>query len=417
MFAYGDWILFTGWLDTPLARTDAQLELGQERLPAGDGCFQYFREDANAAIGVTDGSKLGFVGLVEAEASAAATSVVFRIGTFVQQATAISTRTAAEFVGKALSLLSEAVRQGGSTTVLYSLPEGLLDRIKRIYRRMLDEQDLPGFHLRSNAPTQPACSFIFTQMGRLPLLPLILDSMSELSTPFEVIVANNSRAFREQTLMALTEAEILHGIPWQYIEPETNIGFGPACNRAARLARGRSVVFHNNDILAANGSNDYGAIVRALQADPPAIVGARQYFPSGGIMHDGLQVGMLDPVMTGGHAGIYSGLSQGRGRIPGQVGGPIFASGSLLGIDKALFELVGGFSEDYMFGHFEDLDLCLRLHAKGTPTTIVHDVHFIHCEGAGSEVPEHIAATVPTLNRMTFSRSWSDVASTWIRSE
>lgn len=77
-----------------------------------------------------------------------------------------------------------------------------------------------------------------------------------------------------------------------------------------------------------------------------------------------------------------------------------------MSVERNWFERLGGFSEDYLFGHYEDADLCLRSLDAGVPVW-VHDIPMWHLEGRGSKrLPAHEGATI--VNRWLFSRSWVD---------
>jgi GT2 family glycosyltransferase len=49
-------------------------------------------------------------------------------------------------------------------------------------------------------------------------------------------------------------------------------------------------------------------------------------------------------------------------------------------IDAALYRELGGFSEDYIVGDFEDSDLCLRASSAGRPNYIALDIELYHLE-------------------------------------
>jgi GT2 family glycosyltransferase len=75
-----------------------------------------------------------------------------------------------------------------------------------------------------------------------------------------------------------------------------------------------------------------------------------------------------------------------------------------MSIDRAWFEKLGGFAEDYVFGHYEDADLCLKSLLAGTPAWL-HDIGMWHLEGKGSRrLPQHEGGAL--LNRWHFSRTW-----------
>jgi hypothetical protein len=80
-------------------------------------------------------------------------------------------------------------------------------------------------------------------------------------------------------------------------------------------------------------------------------------------------------------------------------------SGAFLSVDRAWFEKLGGFSEDYVFGAYEDADLCLKSLLAGTPAWM-HDNRMWHLEGRGAQrVPQHEGGAL--VNRWHFARTWT----------
>ena len=66
-------------------------------------------------------------------------------------------------------------------------------------------------------------------------------------------------------------------------------------------------------------------------------------------------------------------------------------SGAFISIKRQLFEALEGFSSNFIFGHYEDADLCLRAMQKGAVPWI-HNLPLWHLEGKGSRrLPQHEA--------------------------
>jgi hypothetical protein len=80
-------------------------------------------------------------------------------------------------------------------------------------------------------------------------------------------------------------------------------------------------------------------------------------------------------------------------------------TGAFMSWDRAWFENLGGFTEDYVFGHYEDADLCLKSIQAGTAPWL-HDLKLWHLEGKGStRLPVHDGGSL--INRWLFSATWS----------
>jgi GT2 family glycosyltransferase len=80
-------------------------------------------------------------------------------------------------------------------------------------------------------------------------------------------------------------------------------------------------------------------------------------------------------------------------------------TGAFMSLDRSWFDQIGRFSEDYVFGHYEDADLCLKSLQQGVCPWI-HDVKLWHLEGKGSHrLPVHEGASI--VNRWLFNRRWA----------
>ena len=81
-------------------------------------------------------------------------------------------------------------------------------------------------------------------------------------------------------------------------------------------------------------------------------------------------------------------------------------TGAFISCERAWFERLGGFTEDYVFGHYEDADLCLKSLQAGTPAWM-HDLKLWHLEGKGStRKPVHEGGSL--VNRWLFSSTWGE---------
>jgi GT2 family glycosyltransferase len=85
-------------------------------------------------------------------------------------------------------------------------------------------------------------------------------------------------------------------------------------------------------------------------------------------------------------------------------------TGAFISCERGWFERLGGFTEDYVFGHYEDADLCLKSLAAGAPAWI-HDLRMWHLEGKGStRLPVHEGGSL--VNRWLFSSTWGSTITT-----
>jgi GT2 family glycosyltransferase len=179
------------------------------------------------------------------------------------------------------------------------------------------------------------------------------------ATPFEVLVVDNASDDG-----SWDEGDGRPGV--RVIRNDENVGFGRACNQAAREARGRHLVFLNFDCEPQDGWLD--ALVHAADDDPSA--GAVQAV----ILHqDGT-------VNTAGNELHYLGFSWAPHGATAPTGPPFevtVGSGAGLLVPRERFEGVGGFWEA-MFLYCEDTDLSWRLRLAGLRVLTAPGARVLH---------------------------------------
>ena len=145
----------------------------------------------------------------------------------------------------------------------------------------------------------------------------------------------------------------------------SNLGFAAGCNQALAQARGRYLVFLNNDTVVTPGwlSN---LVACAL--------------------HDWPNVGLVGPVSNCAASpqhvqGEYRDLSdidlfaiRHRQQFAGKAVGVERLTGFCLLVRREIVEQVGGFDERYGLGFFEDDDLCVRAREAGFKLVVAQDV-------------------------------------------
>ncbi len=172
---------------------------------------------------------------------------------------------------------------------------------------------------------------------------------------FDVIIVDN--ASTDGTEAFFREPRDL-GVPLTYIRNAVNEGFSRGNNIGARQARGRYLLFLNNDTIVTDGW--LSAMVRAAEDDPRVgIVGIKQLFPyTNRIHHTGIIF-----TADGRPQHIYPHSDASLPHVNRQREYQA-VTGSCLLIPRDLFEACGGFDEGYRNG-YEDIDLCLTARKRG----------------------------------------------------
>jgi GT2 family glycosyltransferase len=197
--------------------------------------------------------------------------------------------------------------------------------------------------------------------------------------PLELILIDNaSRDGVPQAIARAHEGDLRLRLIYSY----TNLGFGPAVNRAARQARGSTLLVLNPDCMLDEAS--LRRLLEVLDAQPRAgLVGAVVCDASG--VPDPASW-RRDPLMRRALNSLLGRADEGvniAGAIPDRVVEAEAVSGALMVLPRVVFESLGGFDEGY-FLHCEDLDLCRRVRDSGRLVLLAGDVRVPHGKGGSS---------------------------------
>jgi len=208
--------------------------------------------------------------------------------------------------------------------------------------------------------------------------------------PTELVVVANGTSEDQLALLSAGDDVVLVVSP-------VNLGFAGGCNCAATVARGRFLVFLNDDSAIEPGCVD--ALVRAASAVPGVgAVGARILSPDGTLQEAGSVLWR-----NGWAAHVGEGLPAGTTAygIPRDVD---YASANAMLVSRAAWDDVGGFDPQFFPAYFEDVDLCLALRANGWR---------VRYEPAARVVHEGSRSTSATYRRFLLFRNHARLMAKW----
>jgi len=175
--------------------------------------------------------------------------------------------------------------------------------------------------------------------------------------------------------------------PWvAFINNPVNSGFGAGCNIGVAAATGEQLLFMNPDVIASTRSIQ--ALIDIKAEHNIGIVAPKQ------VSNNGKPQKVFDdfPSLLNQSKTLKSFL---RIVMPSRFADPRgdyedtvycdWVTGSVLLIDKADFDAIGGWAEEYWM-YVEDADLCRSAHAQGLTVAYVPEVQVIHAHGGSSRI-------------------------------
>ena len=249
--------------------------------------------------------------------------------------------------------------------------------------------------------------YLFLQNALYSGLPGIED--------YEFIYVCNSPELAERLLDEARIAQTVYGGVHTLVLLPGNAGFGAANNLAARYARSNRLLIVNPDVFPhdRDWARKHSEVVEQRPREQTALFGVPLYYDDGSLMHGGMyfEIDTLPSVngLTMVRHDFVRVEHYGKGAPPQTVAfrqsrAVPAVTGAFMSLARSHFEQLGGFTEDFIFGHYEDADLCLKSLMAGTPAWI-HDIGLWHLEGKGStRKPVHEGGS--TVNRWLFTTSW-----------
>ncbi len=198
------------------------------------------------------------------------------------------------------------------------------------------------------------CSIIIPVCNKAELTANCLTALARHTqrASYEVILVDNGSTDEMPSLLASLGGDV------QVIRNAENLGFAKACNQGAKAARGRYLVFLNNDTMPQPGWLD--ALVREVEEHADvAVVGSKLLYTNDTVQHAGVAISRQDGIPY--H--LYQGFPADAPAVNRRRDLQCVTAVCML-IRREIFLTVGGFDEGYRNG-FEGIDLCLKVRERG----------------------------------------------------
>jgi GT2 family glycosyltransferase len=270
-------------------------------------------------------------------------------------------------------------------------------------RRTLSDANFP-------ARKKPRISLICCLYGIPDFLYMQIAEFSRFADLAEVefLYVSNSPELEDILLRDAELAAFVFGTSVRVITLNQNCGFSYANNVGVEAAAADTIVIINPDVFPYSQEAVTAMFAYTDRDLGRNIVGGKLYYADGTVMHDGMFF-ELEPKMTAlcrVPVWTVEHFRKGFADIAGQQQRPVPAiTGALMVFDRRFFRELGAFDETFIYGHYEDADLCLRARAAGGQVILDPELAFWHYEGKGSvKRPEHAGSGL--YNRWLFSQRW-----------
>lgn len=186
-----------------------------------------------------------------------------------------------------------------------------------------------------------------------------------------------------------------------------NRGFLLNCKNAAKSARGKYVLFLNNDTQVQEGWLD--SLVELIESDASiGMVGSKLVYPDGRLQEAG---GIIWDDASGWNFGRLDDPSKSEFNYVKEVD---YISGAAIMINKQLWDEIGGFDERYVPAYYEDTDLAFEVRKHGfkvmyqPKSVVVHFEGISHGTDEGSNIKSY-----QSKNKNVFLAKWKNELETY----
>ena len=217
---------------------------------------------------------------------------------------------------------------------------------------------------------RPDVTVVMLTYNRWDLTREALRLLAEVTEPrYEVVIVDNA-----STDGTLDELEHVTGAT--ILRNPSNLGFGPANNQGAALARGRYLLLLNSDAWVRPGWLE--PLIEVADGRGVAAVAPKLLYPDGRLQEAGSILWRDGRVRQYGDGDLANRPEYNFRRTVD------YASAACLLVRRSAFNAVGGFDPRFAPVYYEDVDLCLALAAG--PGRVVYQPRSVveHVRGASS---------------------------------
>jgi GT2 family glycosyltransferase len=225
------------------------------------------------------------------------------------------------------------------------------------------------------------------------------------SRDVETIFVLDSPEQRHEVEHLLRGLSLMLGLGITLVVMPRNLGYAAANNAGAAAARGRHLLLLNSDVVP-DRCGWLAPMLAALADRRAGAAGPKLLFEDSSIQHAGLFFDR-DPDGIWFNRHFFKGFPRGFAAAQRARRVPAVTGAALL-VPRRLFERLGGITEDYIIGDYEDSDFCLKLRAAGHEIAYVPETELWHFERRSIRSHPGYARTLASqYNRRLHQARWS----------
>ena len=213
---------------------------------------------------------------------------------------------------------------------------------------------------------------------------------------YEVIIIDDCSSDNTEKIM-----QSINGI--NYVKNKENLGFLKNCNKGAKIAKGKYLLFLNNDTMVTKKWLE-NMLKLFENIEKCGMVGAKLVYPDGKLQEAG------SIIFSDGSAWNFGKFDEPELPEYNYVREVDYCSGAAILIKKELFESIGMFSEEFAPAYYEDTDLSMKVRAAGYKVMYQPFSKIIHFEGVscGKDTSCGIKK-FQEINREKFYNKWKNI--------